>query len=575
MNPRPILKRFALAAWIRAAFVFLLASSAVLIPLVAQQPADEVRITILGTTDIHGNIWPYDYLRGAPTQRGLAMAATYVKQVRVEAPNVLLVDVGDTFQGTPLAYYSAMKFDDLPNPVAAAMNAMGYDAMATGNHEFNFGLEPLWHIREQLKFPVLGANILSSYHDPRRDYERYVIKEVAGVKVALLGLVTPAVPKWDPPGHVRGYEFRDPVEVAKKLVPKLRKKVDVVVVLIHSGLGADAETGERDFGYDLENRTYALASEVPGIDVIFFGHSHRVLEGAFVGDALLIQPKNWVQQVARVDLILERDGKRWKLTTRSATLAAIHPRYAEGAVDMSHLEPDPEILELTREAHERTERELKTVIARLDSDLSGREGRIYDHPLVEIINRAQLDASGADVSLAALFGTFTNWKKGPLTMRDVYSLYYYENRLFVAEITGQDLRDALEHVAATYKTFPWDEGEWPISGSTYNLDFAQGVSYQMDLSRAPGDRIVGLSRNGKPLDPSAKLTVAMNSYRWAGGGDFKTLRHAKIVKRFKQQVREIVAEYLRKQGIVDTSVDNNWSIVPPEARQALIRTANR
>ena len=557
-----------------------LLAAAVLLPG-WQGSADRVTLTILGTTDIHGNVWPYDYLRGERAERGLAKVSSYVKQVRARQPNTLLVDTGDTFQGTPLAYYSAMKFGNLPNPIVAAMNAMGYDAMAVGNHEFNFGLRALWRIKEQAKFPVLAANIVSSYRDRRRDFEPYVIRKIAGpgggeaLRVAFLGMVTPATPLWDPPEHLSGYEFRDPVEVAKEYVPKLRKQADVVVVLIHSGLGAHIETGERLPDAAVENRTYDLVTEVPGIDVIFFGHSHQQLGGEFVSGAVLIQPKNWGQQVARIDLTLERRDRRWKITGKRPELVALNPGFAVIATDESALPPDEEILELTREAHERTERELNTVVARLDTELDARTGRIEDHPLVELIHRAQFEATGADVSLSALFGTFTRWNPGPVTMRDVYSLYFYENKLVSVEITGQQLKDALEHAVARYNTWPWPEEASPFNGPLFNLDMAQGVTYNVDVSRLAGDRIVDLQRNGQPLDPESTLTVALNTYRWSGGGGFESLRRARVVKKINRQVRELIAEHLRSQKIVDTTVDNNWQVVPPAARDALENFVNR
>ena len=154
-----------------------------------QESAERVALTILATTDVHGNVWPYDYLQGQGAERGLAKVSAYVRQVRARQPNTLLVDCGDTFQGTPLAYLAAEKHAEEPNPVVAAMNAMGYDAMAIGNHEWNFGLHTLWRLKEEAQFPILGANVASTYHDRLRDFKPYVIRRVGGVRVALLGII--------------------------------------------------------------------------------------------------------------------------------------------------------------------------------------------------------------------------------------------------------------------------------------------------------------------------------------------------------------------------------------------------
>ncbi|MFQ5662270.1 MAG: bifunctional metallophosphatase/5'-nucleotidase [Terriglobia bacterium] len=527
-----------------------------------------LRITVLATTDVHGNLWPYDYLRGQAAERGLAKVASYVKRVRVRQPHTLLVDCGDTFQGTPLAYLYAEKNTVELNPVVAAMNAVGYDAMAVGNHEFNFGLTTLWRLKEEAAFPILGANIVSTYHDTRRDFTPYVIRRVGGVRVAILGMVTPAVPRWEPPDHRIGYKFRDLVETAKRFVPKLRRKADLVILLVHSGLGRDPETGEpRRQLYPEENRVWDIAEQVPGIDAIFFGHSHQELAGKEVNGVLLVQAKNWAQSVAQAEFVLAREkaGAPWRLIERQSRL-----------VPMDETIPaDPEILALTREAHERTERYLNTVVGQLDRELDARTGRIEDHPLVELIQRAQLHYGRAEASLASLFSTRTRWVAGPVTIRDVYGLYFYENQLFTVEITGAQLKEALEYSARSFKSYPWPRqgrGSPFADLPGYNHDMAEGVSYQIDLSRPPGERIVELRFDAAPLDPARRLRLALNSYRWSGGGGYPEasgLRHAKVVHRARKQVRELIIDYLLEHQPLDTTVDHNWEIVPAAARQAL------
>jgi 2',3'-cyclic-nucleotide 2'-phosphodiesterase (5'-nucleotidase family) len=538
----------------------------VFLPLQANGPATKsgqrVRLTMLATTDVHGNIWPYDYLRARPAERGLAKVASYVKQVRARQPNTLVLDCGDSFEGTPIAYLYAEKHTEEPNPVVATMNAIGYDAMAVGNHEFNFGLWTLWRLKEQAAFPILGANIVSSYHDPVRTFEPYIIRTVGGVRVAILGLVTPGVPYWDPPEHRTGYEFRDLVETAKHYVPELRRKADLVILLVHSGLGRDPDTGEPEPGdAPGEDRVWDIADQVPGIDAIFFGHTHRELAGKEVNGTLLVQARNWAHSVAQVDFALERDTAEgpWHVTKRGSELVPMD----------ATIPADPEILALTRSAHEETERYLSTVVAQLDQPLDGRTGRIEDNPLVELIQRAQLEYGQADVSLAALFSTWTRWPAGPVTIRDVYSLYFYENGLFTVEITGAQLKEALEYSARSFKTFPWSAGESPFDGLGYNYDMAEGVSYRIDLSRPPGDRIVDLRFQGAPLAPDHKLRLALNSYRWSGGGGYDMLRHAKVVHRAGEEVRDLIIDYLRKHKTVDTGVDHNWEIIPAPARDAL------
>ena len=547
----------------RAAFLLvLLAATALALPAAA---AERVTLTVLGTTDIHGNVWSYDYLTARPLERGLAKVAGYVKQVRARQPNLLVVDSGDTFQGTPLAYFAAVKHPQDDNPTVAAMNAIGYDAMACGNHEFNFGLRPLWRIKEQARFPILAANVVAPYGDDVRAFEPYVIRRVGGVRVALLGMVTPAIPYWEPREHYAGYKFRDLVETAKKYVPRLRRQADLVIVLVHSGLGRDERTGAPlTDQLPGEDRAWAIAEEVPGIDAIFFGHSHRELAGKEVNGALLVQAKNWAQSVAEVAFTLEREGSGpWRVVERDSRLVPMD----------AAIPADPEILELTRATHERTEAWLNTVVAELDRDLDARDARLEDHPLVELIQRAQLAATGADVSLAALFSTFTRWRVGPITVRDVYSLYFYENKLFAVEISGRQLKEALEHSARYFAGYPWPAGGSPFGTVRgYNYDMAAGVTYKVNLARPAGERIVELRWRGAPLAPEQKLKLALNSYRWAGGGGFPAaagLRHAKILSRADENVRELIIQYLLEQGSVPTEADHNWEIIPADAREAL------
>ncbi|MBI2956333.1 MAG: 5'-nucleotidase C-terminal domain-containing protein [Acidobacteria bacterium] len=552
----------------RSRTVFVLASLLLVCVLAGPAGAQEsVTLTVLATTDVHGHVWPHDYLAGRGAERGLAKVSSYVKSVRARQPHTLLLDCGDTFQGTPLAYLYAEKHTREANPVAAAMNRMGYDAMAVGNHEWNMGLATLWRLKEQARFPILGANVVSTYHDSLRDFEPYVIRRVGGVRVAILGMVTPAVPRWDPPEHRAGYEFRDLVETAKRLVPGLRRRADVVILIVHSGLGRREETGEPLANiYPEEDRVWDIAEQLPGLDVILFGHSHRELAEKLVNGVLLVQAKNWAQSVAEVELRLTREGQGWRLAEKTSRVVPMDASIAA----------DEEILELTRAAHERTEEYLNTVVTRVETELDARTGRLEDHPLVELIHKAQRHYGRADVSLAALFSTGARLGPGPVTVRDIYRLYFYENKLFTVEITGAQLKEALEYAARVFKSYPWPAGESPFADVPgYNFDMADGVSYRIDLRRPVGERIVDLEFGGAPLKPEQRLRVALNSYRWSGGGGYEMLRHAKIVERVDRQVRELIIDYVREQKRIETAADGNWEIVPAEARQALVEWVTR
>lgn len=530
------------------------------------RPAETVRVIVLGTTDMHGNLRPYDYLAGKPAERGLAKVAGYVRQVRSRQPNTLVVDSGDSFQGSPLAFLSAMKFPSEPNPLVATMNAIGYDAIAVGNHDFEFGAETLCRLRKEARFPILAANVVSPSDAVCSQFAPYVIRQVAGVRVAILGMVTPSTPHWVPPEDLQGYEFRDIVETAREYVPRLRRQADLVLIVVHSGLGRGVEAAlPQEQEFPEENRCLDLAQQVPGIDVIFVGHSHGELAGREVNGVLLVQAKYWAQSVAQVEFLLARHSDRWKVRERRSRVVPMDAAIAA----------DPEVLELTRAAHERTEAYLNTVVGHLEHDLDGRTGRFEDHPLVDLIQRAQLRATQAEVSLATLFSNRSYMRAGPVRMRDVYRLYYYDNRLYLVETTGAQLKQTLEYAAGYFRQFPWPQGTLLLTNFRgYHYDMAEGVSYRIDLSRPPGERILDLQFQGAPLAPDRRLRLALNSHRWSGGGGYEMIRHARIIRRAGRDVRELIADYLLEHKQVPPEVNHNWAIFPAAARDALLRAVS-
>jgi 2',3'-cyclic-nucleotide 2'-phosphodiesterase/3'-nucleotidase len=265
-----------------------------------------IQIVILGTTDLHGNLYPTDYYTNKPENRGLAKIATMIRQVRKENDNVMLIDSGDTIQGTPLEYYHNEKNNTPPDPMMLAMNELRYDAMTVGNHEYNFGLKVLEKAHSEAKFPWLSANTYDK-GTTHTHYQPYIVKEVAGVRIAVLGLTTPGIPNWENAPNYLGLEFNDPLVEAKKWVPLLRSKerADVVVIAMHMGLEQDLRTGEINPGQvPNENEAIAIARQVPGVNLIFMGHTHRDVPSVVINGVQLIQADYWGRHLARVDLYL-------------------------------------------------------------------------------------------------------------------------------------------------------------------------------------------------------------------------------------------------------------------------------
>jgi 2',3'-cyclic-nucleotide 2'-phosphodiesterase/3'-nucleotidase len=262
-----------------------------------------VTVTILQTTDLHGHLMPWNYQREREEDVGLARLATRIAAIRKSTPNVVVLDAGDTIQGTPVEYLHAKSPAEGADPTVLAMNAIGYDAMAVGNHEFNFGLEVLRKAEKEAAFPWLSANTLRLDGTPA--FREYVVKEVGGVRVGILGLTTPGIPVWEPEANRPGLKWEEPVVTANRLVPVLRGKerCDLVVVLVHSGPERDLVTLQPN-NTDHENRVVALAQQVPGIDLLLTGHTHRKIPLTRLNGVPLIQPGRWGEVLARVDVVM-------------------------------------------------------------------------------------------------------------------------------------------------------------------------------------------------------------------------------------------------------------------------------
>lgn len=525
----------------------------------AAPPQQRAHITIMATTDLHGNILPVDYYTNKADNRGLAKAATIIKQARQSNPNLLLLDSGDTIQGTPLAYYHNKKNNAPPDPMMLAMSALKYDAMAVGNHEYNFGLQVLNKARGEAKFPWLSANTYKKGTD-QTAYDPYLVKEMNGVRVGILGLTTPGIPNWENVPNYAGLEFRDPVGEAKKWVPVLREKerVDLIVVAMHMGLEEDLRTGEKNPGQvPNENEAIQIAEQVPGIDVILMGHTHREVPSVLINGVLLAQANHWGRHVARVDLYLEKTdtGGRWGIAAKSSRTIPIDDK----------TEADAEISRLAEPYDRETQAWLNQVIGESTKDLSAGDARFRDTGILDLIQRVQLEAGRADVSMAASFNPEARIARGPVTVRDIAGLYIYENTLVTLEVTGQQVKDALEHSAKYF--LPYVPGkaasdliDEKIPG--YNFDIAEGVTYELDISKPLGQRIQNLRFQGQPLNATQKLRLVTNNYRVNGGGGYTMFKSAPVVYRSSEEVRELIIDWVERHKQIPAEPTNNWRLLP-------------
>ncbi|MFD0314327.1 bifunctional metallophosphatase/5'-nucleotidase [Streptomyces flavalbus] len=544
-----------------------------------RKPAKRYSLTVLGTTDLHGRVFNWDYFKDADyadaagNTQGLARISTLVKQLREERGrrNTLLIDAGDTIQGTPLTYYYA-KVDPITaeggpvHPMAQAMNAIGYDAVALGNHEFNYGIETLRKFEEQCDFPLLGANAVDA-KTLKPAFPPYFMKtfRVPGakpVKVAVLGLTNPGIAIWDK-AYVQGkLAFPGLEEQAAKWVPKLKSMgADVVVVSAHSGASGTSSYGDQ-LPY-VENAAANVARQVPDIDAILVGHAHvEVPELKVTNDrtgrtVVLSEPLAYAQRLSVFDIELVFSKGRWSVES-----------VASKVLNSNTVADDPEITRLLTDEHAKVVEYVNQVVGTATETLTTVDARYKDAPIIDLITRVQEDvvrAALAGTEYAALpviaqaspFSRTSEIPAGEVTIRDLSSLYVYDNTLVAKVMTGAQLRAYLEYSAEyfvqTAAGDAVDVGKLTNAGGRpdYNYDYVSGLSYDIDIAQAPGSRIKNLTYNGAALADGERFVLAVNNYRANGGGAFPHVASAQEVWSESTEIRTRIAEWVTAKGVLD------------------------
>ncbi|MFP5502503.1 MAG: bifunctional metallophosphatase/5'-nucleotidase [Candidatus Sericytochromatia bacterium] len=522
---------------------------------------EKTNVVVMGTTDVHGRIYPTNYYGDDGDEPiGLARAYTLIKELRAKHPHTLLVDSGDCLQGTALTYHNA-RVDTKPmNPMVEAMNFMKYDAFAVGNHEYNYGLGYLNKAKSEAKYPFLSGNIFK-HKTQEPVYKPYVIKEVNGVKIGILGFTTPGVAIWDR-RHVEGkQDFRDIIQSAKRWLPEVKAQgVAATIVIIHSGLGDPYDSTfsgySADAGLPDENVSAALADACPEIDAILLGHSHKDLPKLVRNGVLLAQAQKWGERLAVVDLSFEKQNGAWKLVSKDSH-----------TLDTKGVTPDPEVLSVAKRAHTATVAYVNSVIGQSTGEWKAAHARTQDTAIMDLINEVQRKITGADLAAASVFNDAAKLPKGKVTVSDIAGLYVYENTLSKVELTGQQLRDYLEFSATYFNTYKPGGKVFNSEKRAYNYDMVSGVDYEIDVRKPAGQRITKLTFKGKPVTPGQKFTMAVNSYRQSGGGGFTMFKDAPVKEALYTEIRELMLEYVKTEKVISPEkvFKKNWRIVPEGA----------
>jgi 2',3'-cyclic-nucleotide 2'-phosphodiesterase/3'-nucleotidase len=542
--------------------------------LSAAAPAQTAKVTILATTDLHGHIYPYDYFTQKPANYGLAKAATLIAEARKDAPDAILIDVGDTIQGSPLesVYNTYAATRRLPagvsiptralsiDPMVLVMNSLRYDAMTVGNHEFNYGLGNLNAARRASRFAWLSANTVASGPNVK-GFVPYIEKTVQGVRVAVVGLTTPAIPQWEKPEHYAGYSWEEPGAALRRLIEIWGpNKPDLLIVAAHGGADPAATRNRNGI---VEHFAWQMA-EIAGVNAVVYGHSHGEVAESANGNAILTQPKNYGASVSRLDFEFRKEGPSWAMTSRRSRLLKVS----------ADTPADEQTLALAKPYHEATEQYLSSPIAQSKETLRGELGRFEDSALVDAIHEVQLHYTKADVSLSALFNPRVVVNAGPVTVREAAALYVYDNTLYKIEGNGKMLRDALENAARFFESCATPACDTSsLLNKTFlgfNFDMAEGVNYEIDLSKPAGQRIRNLTFRGAPLKDDQPLTIALNNYRAGGSGGYDMFKGAKVLWQSNDAIRELLVEYYTQKKYFPTNPSGNWRIVPESARRRLI-----
>ena len=532
--------------------------------------AQKVDIVIASTTDVHGRVRSWDYFAdSAESSRGLSRAATIVDSVRGANPGrVILLDAGDFLQGNPFTYVAARVDTTAPSAVVAAMNAMRYDAVTIGNHEFNYGVPTLRRETSTAKFTLLAANATGGKAPPA--WRPWTIVERGGVKIGIVGATTPGSMLWDAANlHAAGVVVGAIAPAVAKAVAAARAAgADAIVVLAHSGIGGET-ANDTVFARSLggENPMVNVVRAVPGIDLVVFGHTHREVADTMIDGVLFTQPRNWAASVSLAHLLFERTDGRWRIATKSASIVRTAGHAEQQAV-----------LAATERGHASARKFAATQIGHTKVAWSSDSARKADTPIMDFVAETMRRVSHADLASVSAFSVDLKIPAGAVTVAQMAQLYPYENTLRAVRISGEALKAYLER-SAMYLQVTRDDGGAHVSGDPaipgYNFEAVTGVDYQIDLNRQLGERIVGLSYHGKPVRENDSFTIALSNYRAEGSGGYAMVRGAPVVYDRNEDIRQLLIDEVARRGTLNPAdyFTRNWSIIRPagEAKATTIR----
>jgi len=539
-----------------------------------------VKISIISTTDIHGTILPYDFIDMKALDASLYHASGFIKKKRNQDDAVFLLDNGDNLQGQPSVYYYNYIDTVSPHFIAEVFNWLEYDAVTAGNHDIEAGHSVYDKLINEYNFPVLAANAINSITG-KPYFKPYVILEKKGIRIAVFGMITPAIPRWLPEELYSGIEFRDMVETARLWMPEiLKEKADLVVGLFHSGWNKE-NTGFRPSD---ENGSAAVAYNVPGFDIIFTGHDHRVANETFVNKAgetiLILNAGSRSENIACADITFSVNGSR-AVKLKDISGSIVETRECNG---------DRKFLRKFESREKEILKYVSKIIGRSVSEISSRDSYFGPSAYVDMVHSIQLELSGADISFAAPLSFDEKISEGDLTVGDLFKIYRFENMLYTISMTGEEIGRYMEYSYAGWLNqmkgpgdllikYRLDKNGKPLltngrawlKNQPYNFDSAAGIDYLVDVSRPEGNMVLIKSfSDGRPFKKNEFYKVAVNSYRGNGGGGHLTRGagikessvKSRILKSTDRDLRYYILKWVEEEKILKPVKMNNWKIVP-------------
>ena len=561
-------------------FFFLLLSTCV--KTFAEKKTIDFRI--IHTTDIHGHFFPYDYINRKPLSGSVARIASYVDSLRhIYGNKLLLLDSGDILQGQPTSYFYNFLNTKSPNIAASVINYMKYDAQTIGNHDIEPGHRVYDKWISEVQCPVLGANVLNS--EKKCYLTPYTIIQRDNIKIAVLGMLTPAIPFWLNEKTWSGLSFEDIVKTTQQWVDIIQEKEhpDIIIGLFHSGRNGGITTNRIK-----EDASFDVAKKVKGIDLILYGHDHTRFIKKIISNnndtILCINPSCYAKAVGDVQIRIEIDSTFNKNTKRAER--TIKKNIEGKIVNIENQPINDQFMTHFQPEIQKIDSFINIKVGTLTRPIYNKDSFFGSAPFTDLIHNLQLEITKADLSFTAPLGFDTKLDVGDIRISDLFNLYKYENKIYILNMTGEEIRKHLElsydlwtntmssssdHIMQLETNNQQDMQRYGFKNLTFNFDSAAGIDYIVDVTQPNGKKVKILKfSNGRPFDEKKWYKVAMNSYRGNGGGELLTkgagIERKKIKERIEfesdNDIRYYLLKKIEKEKVIKPKPNNNWRFVP-------------